>query len=88
LHAGRSRGACVAANFGEEPFRFNLEGMLAEEQDAQAAAVQQCAAPYQLNISTHVSALLTCKAFRCLLHTMRLVFRAPLGHGSLLLDRL
>ena len=41
----RSRNACISANFGEAPFRFNLEGMLAEEAEAQDAAVQQCAPP-------------------------------------------
>ena len=46
LHgARRSRGACISANFGAQPFRFALDDMLAEERAQQEAAVQQCAFP-------------------------------------------
>ena len=41
----RSRGACISANFGAQPFRFALDDMLAEERAQQEAAVQQCALP-------------------------------------------
>ena len=40
-----SRGACVSANFGGQPFRFALDDMLAEERAQQESAVQQCAPP-------------------------------------------
>lgn len=34
-----SKNECVELNFGQQPFRFDLEGMIAEEQEAAAAAV-------------------------------------------------
>lgn len=35
-----SRGEAVAVNFGARPFRFDLEGMVAEEAAAQQAAIR------------------------------------------------
>lgn len=38
-----SRNETIAANFGGKPFRFDLEGMLAEEAAAEQAAIRRCA---------------------------------------------
>lgn len=37
-----SRNETIAANFGGKPFRFDLEGMLAEEAAAEQAAIRRC----------------------------------------------
>jgi hypothetical protein len=37
-----SPGECVTVNFGQLPFRFNLEGMLQEYNEQQEAEVHRC----------------------------------------------
>jgi hypothetical protein len=36
-----SKNEHVVVNFGRSPFKFDLEGLLAEEREQQAAAVQR-----------------------------------------------
>lgn len=40
-----SRGECIQVNFGQAPFKFDLEGMLAEEHAATRAAIDAMPLP-------------------------------------------
>ncbi len=38
-----SKGEVITVNFGQQPFKYDIEGLLSEEKAAQAAAIERWA---------------------------------------------